>query len=378
MTNRLKRNIIFITLFSIFLLIFNTIVKKQIIIYAESIMAAFMLIVVFTSVQTYGFQPNKNNNLKDKLLIKTSQTLIIYFIVIYLLGLYFGYSKIVFSLKPVSIINNTIAPITTFICLELFRYIITNANKDNKKILIIFNVIIGLLELSITTRTLSFTNFEETYKTFANYLIPISVKQVAFGTLCYYGGFKPAILYRMVMVIYTYLIPIQPNFSETIICMCNIILPLLIIEKTTTVIDEEKNENPYIKNNSSISNIIPAAIAVVLLILISGLTPLGLTAIASNSMYPTFSKGAAVITLKVNNEKLKKGDIISFTSKNKNIIHRIEKIEVVEEETRYYTKGDANTTVDYGYILSNNINSKIIFSIPLLGYPSIIFNEIFS
>ena len=95
-------------------------------------------------------------------------------------------------------------------------------------------------------------------------------------------------------------------------------------------------------------------------------------------MYPTFSKGSAVITLKVNNENLKKGDIISFTSKNKNIIHRIEKIEVVEEETRYYTKGDANTTVDYGYILSNNINSKIIFSIPLLGYPSIIFNEIFS
>mgnify|MGYP003311465305 CR=1 FL=1 len=53
-------------------------------------------------------------------------------------------------------------------------------------------------------------------------------------------------------------------------------------------------------------------------------------------------------------------------------------VEVVEEETRYYTKGDANTTVDYGYILSNNINSKIIFSIPLIGYPSIIFNEIFS
>ena len=98
MKNRTHRNIILLSLYSAFLLIFNTIIKKQVIVYAESIIAAFMLVIVFLSIQMYGYQKDKNNAFKNRIVIKISQILIIYLISIYLFGLYFGYSKIVFSL----------------------------------------------------------------------------------------------------------------------------------------------------------------------------------------------------------------------------------------------------------------------------------------
>lgn len=370
--------IILIALISIFLLVFNFIIKPNIILYAESIMASFMLLIIFLSIQFFGFQKDKSNRVKNNLLIKICQILTIYFIVIYLLGLYFGYSKIVFSLKPVSILNNTFAPIIIFICLEVLRYIIINNSKDNKVKIILIGVIIGLLELSITTRHLDFYNLEVAYKSFADYLIPITIKQIALGMLCYHGGLRAPLLYRVVMILYTYIVPIHPDFSPTLLCVCNIILPVLLMIKTNELTAEEFEERELNTSSSKISTAITVVVIGLLMVLISGITPIGITAIASNSMMPTFDKGSAVITLKIKESELKEGDIISFKKNNRQIIHRINSIEVVNDEKRYYTKGDANTAVDDDYITYKDIDNKIVLSIPLIGYPSIMISELFS
>ena len=122
------KNVFLISLISIFLLIFNISVKSTLFIYAESIMAAFMLVVIFLAVQMFGIQKDKNNRLKGLLFFQVAQILALYFIIIYLSGIYFGYSKIVFSLKPMSILNNTLAPII------IFFLIICTSCKDNKEI----------------------------------------------------------------------------------------------------------------------------------------------------------------------------------------------------------------------------------------------------
>lgn len=379
MKKRSTKNIFLISLISIFLLVFNILVKKYLFIYAESIMAAFMIVIVVLSIQMYGFHIDRNNRLKNNLFFNIAQVIATYFIIIYLLGLYFGYSKIVFSLKPISILNNTFAPIVIFICLEVFRYIVTNNNRDNNKKIIFFNFIIGLIELSISTKYLNFDNLEMAYKSIADFIIPVAVKQLALGTICYHGGLKPLFLYRSVMLIYTYLVPIQPSFNETIICVCNILLPVLLLIKTNDVIDGEKEEKEIItKNNNVFEYIIGSVILAVLLLVVSGISPIGITAIASDSMHPTFSKGAGVITLKIEEEDLKEGDIISFTYDNKQVVHRIDSIEVNDNEIRYYTKGDANSSIDEGYITYKDIKNKVIFSIPLIGYPAIIVGEMLS
>lgn len=373
------KNIFLISLISIFLLIFNIIIKKHLFIYAESIMAAFMIVVIVLSIQMFGFPKDINNRLKKILFFRTGQLIATYFIVIYALGLFFGFSKIVFSVKPLNIINNTLALIIIFVALEVFRFILINNNRDNKKNIILYNIIIGLLELSISTKYLSFNTIDLAYKSFADFLIPITVKQLALGTLCYHAGLKPTILYRVTIILYTYAIPIHPNFSETIVCMCNILLPVLILNKTNMVLDEERksNEQPVPQSGAG-EYIIGGALMGAMLLLVLGITPVGITAIASDSMHPTFGKGSGVITLKVKEDKLKEGDIISFTKDNKTVIHRINKVEKEDKEIRYYTKGDANNTVDDGYITYEDINNKVLFSIPLIGYPAIIISDIFS
>lgn len=372
MKKKTIKNIFLISLISIFLLVFNIVVKKYTFIYAESIMAAFMIVIVALSIQLFGFQKDKNNRIKNILLIQVAQILATYFIIIYALGIFFGYSKIVFSLRPMSILNNTFAPILTFICLEVFRYIVTTNNRDNKKNIIIFGIIIGLIELSISTKYLYFNSLETGYKSFADFILPITINQLTFCYLCYYGGLKPTLLYRMIMILYTYVIPIHPSLNEIIICMCNILVPTLILIKANNVIEEETKEKELIqKNEPVIGKLIGATVVLVLVLFVLGVMPVGITAIASDSMHPTFSKGAGVITLKVSENKLKKGDIISFRHQNKTIVHRIDSIEKFEDETRYYTKGDANSSIDDGYITYDAIENKIIASIPLIGYPSI-------
>ena len=143
-TKNLK-HILLISLISIFLVIFNFILKKNFIIYAESVMAAFILVILFLVICFFGYQKDKKNYLKNNIFIKVCQVLTLYFIIIYLLGLYFGFSKIVFSLKPMSILNNIFAPIITFCGLEILRYILTKNNIDNKKMIILFNILIGFL-----------------------------------------------------------------------------------------------------------------------------------------------------------------------------------------------------------------------------------------
>jgi signal peptidase len=161
--------------------------------------------------------------------------------------------------------------------------------------------------------------------------------------------------------------------------MCNIILPLLILIKTNEVVEEENREKEYItKNNNTLWYIGSTIVLVVLFLFISGVLPIGMTAIASDSMHPAFDKGAAVITLKVKQNDLKKGDIISFYRDDKVIIHRIDSIVEEDGEIRYITKGDANNVADDGYILYDQIKNKIVLSIPLIGYPALIVGEVFN
>ena len=231
MNNKNFKNILLVFLISIFLLIFNIFVNKNGFVYAESIMAAFLMVIVFVSILLFGFQKDKKNHLKNNIFIKVAQVLTLYFIVIYLSGLYFGFSKIVFSLKPLSIINNTLAPFLIFICLELFRYVLIKCNVDNKKNIVLFICLIFILELSVSTRYLFFNSFESAFKLFADFIIPIAMKQVMLSYICYYGGLKSNILYRIVNVLYTYVIPIHPAFSDTMLCMINILLPLILLFK---------------------------------------------------------------------------------------------------------------------------------------------------
>lgn len=91
--------------------------------------------------------------------------------------------------------------------------------------------------------------------------------------------------------------------------------------------------------------------------------------------------GDAVLVKKVSRDEIKVGDVIVFKNpvSGEPIIHRVVKIEKIEGEVYFTTKGDANPlSMSFEQNISfSNIKGKAIFKIPYIGYPRKIINLIF-
>lgn len=96
--------------------------------------------------------------------------------------------------------------------------------------------------------------------------------------------------------------------------------------------------------------------------------------IISPSMVPTIKVEDAVVIKRVDEEELKKGDIITFNSTDYRysgvtVTHRIVGVEKTSDgKILYTTKGDNNNTPDSTRISYDNIYGKVILKIPKIGY----------
>lgn len=86
--------------------------------------------------------------------------------------------------------------------------------------------------------------------------------------------------------------------------------------------------------------------------------------IKTNSMEPTINVNDVLITKKVEKEKIKIGDVITFIKNGEVITHRITQI---DENGEYTTKGDNNNIEDTFKISYDNIEGKQILTIQHLG-----------
>ena len=96
--------------------------------------------------------------------------------------------------------------------------------------------------------------------------------------------------------------------------------------------------------------------------------------IVSQSMVPTININDGIVVKRIDKDKYKVGDIISFSSSNINyrgltITHRIiDKKNVSVDNSIYTTKGDNNLVADKSTVLTNQIYGKVLFVIPKIGY----------
>lgn len=89
--------------------------------------------------------------------------------------------------------------------------------------------------------------------------------------------------------------------------------------------------------------------------------------IISGSMEPSLQIGDIVIVKKVDQNELKKGDIISFRQGQSVITHRINEVIEENEKVEYKTKGDNNNAEDNGSVSYEIIEGKVIKHISGIG-----------
>lgn len=92
--------------------------------------------------------------------------------------------------------------------------------------------------------------------------------------------------------------------------------------------------------------------------------------VISGSMAPQYNVGDLIYVKEVDVDTIQVGDPITFVLNEDLVVatHRV--VEVDAGSKHFYTKGDANQTVDASPVHFNNVIGVPQFSIPLLGYVS--------
>ena len=94
-------------------------------------------------------------------------------------------------------------------------------------------------------------------------------------------------------------------------------------------------------------------------------------------MSPKIKKGDIVIVDKIKDryQEIKEKDIIAYEYNGAIIVHRVEKIINLNGIYYFYTKGDANNSIDNYSIDQSMIIGVVRMNIPYIGWPTVWLNE---
>lgn len=378
MTKRTYKNIILMVLLAGYILLYKLYLFDNFMKYSEMLTASFMAVLLTLSIYFLGFRKDKSSYMSENVLRIVVFYLIFTFILMYGVGFFVGFLKNAYSRNVVTLINNIFAPIVIIIIVELFRYVVIWANKDRKVPIWIYTFLLIALEIAINVRTIPLSDFEALFRLSATVLIPVIIKNCVMSYLSYHVGYKVPLLYRLVMDVYGFVVPVIPDFGEYLTSLVLISLPILIYINSFTIIDErnKRTNHIFVKSNFSLLDIPTFIFFAVLAGLISGLFPHYMIGIGSDSMMPKINKGDAVILKKTNGEtSLKKNDIIAFENSGRVVVHRITKINKKDGKTYYITKGDANNSNDANPVLSTQVKGVVKMKIPLIAWPTVWLSE---
>jgi len=91
-------------------------------------------------------------------------------------------------------------------------------------------------------------------------------------------------------------------------------------------------------------------------------------------MVPNLNIGDVVILQKIKPDDVKLYDIVEYKTKTKRIVHRVVEIQKKQDGLYFITKGDHNPGNDHDPVFQDQIVSKVIFRIPIIGFPAVWLN----
>ena len=236
-----------------------------------------------------------------------------------------------------------------------------------------------LIDLMIYIGVYDLTNYDD-FLTVLGFVLFSSIScNLFYNYVSVRYGSSGIIFYRALTALYIYIIPIIPDVYIYFRAFLRMIYPYvlyMILERAFAssefiVARVEKRKNVF-----GITILIVIMLAITMLV--SCQFKYGILVIGSGSMKGALDIGDAVIYESYENEEIKVGDIIVFKKKGIQLIHRVIKVRNVENEIRYYTKGDANEVMDSGYVTKNDIVGKTKLKIMYIGFPTLWVRQLFT
>ena len=334
----------------------------------------FLFLLIIPSYFIFGLPKDNNYNKNSGVRIVILFTMF-FGIISYLLGIIIGFNK-GFNISTNTIFYGIIPIILLTITIELLRFIVLNKAFYDKISILFFTIFTSLIYI-----VLNFTGVNSSYDLFilfSTIIIPFLAIEILCSYLSVNIGFLPCIVFKLIIFLYPYIIPIVPNYGDYLKSVIDILLCFTIfitINKGLLEFDKIK-----FKVNSFKYRVITIPIFMLLIVLVlltSGIFKYQLIAIATNSMKPTFYRGDAIMIKKCDIKDIKMGDILVFVSEGRIITHRVIKIYKEDDNIKFITKGDNNNVKDDIISDESNYIGKGIYGIKYIGYPTVLLNEMF-
>ena len=354
-------------------LAFTFLFKGQIRMYT---ITALMVIYAVCMIKRFGLMKD-NNYLKSYVNRVVIATLMAFLLVIYFIGLFIGFKKNLLNFSSFNIIKIVVTIILLTISQELIRYIIARNNPKEKMPVIAYAFIMVIVDIIMHSFMYNFHSREEVFIFISLIILPSIAKEMLSSFLVYKCSYVPSMIYRLAIGLYAYVFPIIPDLGNYLTAVIDIFLPFTIYYFASKTIRKHEKEALYYKKIVRKIVYVPLLIMVLIITsLITGIFKYKMIAVGSGSMKPTYIRGDAIIYEKEKPKNIDVGDILVFEKDNKLITHRVVKKSKVNNNIYFYTKGDANKSVDNFKISEEEVVGKVDLVVKYIGYPTLWLREV--
>ena len=295
----------------------------------------------------------------------------------YLTGVHFGFYKSSTPLSVGSFFNNILPIAVIIISVEIIRYVLL---AQNAKFVGVFAYVAGVLSEVLIFSTLDYlTTLNRFMDAMGLYLLPAITGNILYNFLAKQYGWLPNIAYRLLMTLYSYVLPVYPQTPDAIFSFAKIVIPIFIYLFIGSLYAKGKTSR---KTASKVRELVTTGIFAVIMLsvvlLISGVSRYCLIVIATPSMTGEINQGDAIVYEKYDGQTITEGTVVVFTTNGKSlIVHRVVDIDQKNGTTYYTTKGDANEDVDAGAITEENLRGVVLFKVPQIGNASLWLRDLF-
>ncbi|MBQ9684634.1 signal peptidase I [Candidatus Saccharibacteria bacterium] len=340
-------------------------------------LAAVLGVLLVVAIAQFGLHRDKHY-LKNYVSRIVVACLMVTFIVSFGLGLFLNFTHSSFSLNPHVILSGFLPALLISCEAEVFQYVIFHSYFRNLRPVAIYVVAIAAANILISTNFSSFASPEAVFITICTIILPVLATESLCGYLRYKIGLRPALIYKLSVRLYPFVLPILPNLGPFIYAVMAISLPAAIFLFTYNLHVANRKDQKRIRRRNQM--IITTSIVFVLLavvILVSGIFKYQIIAIASNSMNPTFARGDAVVLEKTSADKIVENDILVFKHEGIIITHRVTQIYTENDRLYFVTKGDNNEEVDAFRTDESQVVGRVVIINKFIGYPTVWLSELF-
>lgn len=301
---------------------------------------------------------------------------LLYVMLYYLSGLHFGFKDSIYRLTVKNVFNFIIPISAIIVSTEIIRSVVIAQEDTPSNILCYCSCVVT--EMLICSNLPDIINFNKFMDLMGLTFFPAITANLLYHYLSRRYGIYPNAIYRLIISLYVYFIPIASGISDSLVAMINLFLPIVIYVFIDALYEKKRRYALGKKSKLTVPiTVLAVAIVCSVVMVVSNQFMIGAYVIATPSMTGELNQGDTAIYERYDDQIIIEGQVIVFEKNDLVVIHRVVDIQKVNGVTRYFTKGDANDDWDAGYIHDSDIIGLVNFKIPYVGYPTLWLRSLF-